>query len=223
MNLKRRLFWFAVFGISFGYIESAVVVYLREIYYPDGFSFPLAPIAEDILRTETLREAATLALLWSAAALSYVRLQSRIAAFFILFGIWDIFYYVFLKLLLDWPASMQTWDILFLIPLPWVGPVWAPVAVSLGLIILSTALLIENEKGRYATYSPVSLLCGAAGAGLIIASFILPALPVLKAQAPGTFPILLFLSGYILGVFAYLYALKSARSSAHSLHKNGVA
>ena len=104
MDLKRGLFWLLLWGVSFGYIESAVVVYLREIYYPNGFSFPLVPIDENILKTETLREAATLLLLWSTAVLSYSRLQSRIAAFFILFGVWDIFYYIFLKILLDWPA-----------------------------------------------------------------------------------------------------------------------
>ena len=218
MDLKKRLLWLVIWGVSFGYIESAVVVYLREIYYPNGFSFPLVPIDKKILAIETAREAATLVLLWSTAVLSYKRLQSRVAAFFIMFGIWDIFYYIFLKMLLDWPQSLSTWDILFLIPLPWVGPVWAPVAVSAALIIFSVVVLYLNERGVYPRFSPLSLLLGVAGAGTVIASFIIAASAVLEGRAPEHFPVPLFVAGYLLGLFSYAYALYRT----HSLHDKRV-
>ncbi len=218
MDLKKRLLWLVIWGVSFGYIESAVVVYLREIYYPNGFSFPLVPIDKKILAIETAREAATLILLWSTAALSYRRLQSRVAAFFIMFGIWDIFYYIFLKMLLDWPQSLSTWDILFLIPLPWVGPVWAPVAVSAALIILSVIVLYLNERGFYPRFGPLSLGAGVAGGLIMIASFIFAASAVMEGGVPERFSVPMFATGYVLGLFAYAYALYRTRS----LHDKGV-
>ena len=95
----KHLLWLIVWGVVFGYMEAAVVVYLREIYYPEGFAFPLVTIHGRIMLTEVLREAATLIIIWATVCLAYKRLQSRVAAFVILFGIWDIFYYIFLKLL----------------------------------------------------------------------------------------------------------------------------
>jgi hypothetical protein len=38
----KTIIWLAVFSMAMGYLESAVVVYLRKLYYPDGFKFPLA-------------------------------------------------------------------------------------------------------------------------------------------------------------------------------------
>ncbi len=203
----KRILRFLLWGTAFGYIESAVVVYLRALYYPDGFSFPLRPIGEEILLTETLREAATLILLWTTAALSYTTLQSRIAAFFILFGIWDISYYLFLKLLLDWPASLQTWDILFLIPSPWVGPVWAPLVVSSALILSSSAVLYFNARGEYARFGPLSLFMGLVAAAGIVVSFLIPGAGVAKNGMPGPFPVALFWASLAVGVALYLSAL----------------
>ncbi|WP_457595630.1 hypothetical protein [Hydrogenimonas sp.] len=223
MRLARRFLWFTLWGAAFGYIESAVVVYLREIYYPQGFSFPLVPIEENILLTETLREAATLILLWATATLSYTALQSRVAAFFILFGIWDICYYLFLKLLLDWPATLFTWDILFLIPAPWVGPVWAPLVVSSGLILLSGAVLLFNERGEYANFTPLSLFGGLAAAAGIIVSFLIPGMRVAKEGMPGPFPATLFWAGVAVGAAAYLLALyRREPADAQSLHDGNV-
>ena len=117
--LKKRLFWLAVWGVAFGYIEAAVVIYLRRIYYPDGFAFPVVIIEPGIAVVELIREAVTLMFMWAVAALTYRTFQGRVAVYMILFGIWDIFYYIFLKILLNWPGSLATWDILFLLPLPW--------------------------------------------------------------------------------------------------------
>ncbi|MFN3876453.1 MAG: hypothetical protein ACK4L7_11140, partial [Flavobacteriales bacterium] len=86
--------------------------------------------------TEVWREAATLLMLLAPAALVARSALERFAWFCYGFGVWDIFYYVWLKALIGWPGSLLSPDLLFLIPVPWVGPVWAPCAVSLGLIAL---------------------------------------------------------------------------------------
>lgn len=124
-----------------GYMESAVVVYLRELYYPDGFDFPLKPIGQNVGITEILREAATLIMLITAGILAGRTKTEKFGFFIYCFAIWDIFYYIFLKLLLGWPASLLTWDILFLIPTTWVGPVLGPVINSITMILL--AILIS--------------------------------------------------------------------------------
>ncbi len=133
----RRLSWLTLFSIAMGFLEAAVVVYLRYLYYPGGFKFPLSLMPHDVVVTELLREFATLIMLTGVAALAGRTAHQRFAFFLIAFGVWDIFYYVFLKLLLGWPESLLTWDILFLLPVPWVGPVLAPCLVSLTMILLA--------------------------------------------------------------------------------------
>jgi len=123
-----------------GYMESAVVVYLRELYYPDGFDFPLKPIDQNIGITEILREAATLIMLIIAGIFAGRTKTEKFGFFIYCFAIWDIFYYIFLKLLLSWPESLLTWDILFLIPVTWVGPVIAPVINSLTMMLLAVLI-----------------------------------------------------------------------------------
>src|SRR5579864_8618484 len=143
-----------LFGLSFGYLEAAVVVYLRAIYDPirqqlhperkPGDLFPLitpdqleqsGPDNAKRLAIEVGREAATMVMLAGIALAAGRNFSERVAAFAVVFGLWDISFYAFLKLLAQWPESLSTWDILFLIPLPWVGPVWAPILVSLSMIV----------------------------------------------------------------------------------------
>ena len=139
------LLWCTVFGMAFGVIEGAVVVYLRRIAYPDGFAFPLKDIPPDLLRVELIREAATLVLLVAVARLAAKGGLRRFAVFAFCFGVWDLAYYVVLKALLDWPAHILDWDILFLIPLPWTAPVLAPVLVSVALIGAGVAILLNPD------------------------------------------------------------------------------
>jgi hypothetical protein len=133
-NLFRNIFWLTVFGIAMGFLEAIVVIYLRDIYYPQGFGFPLGPVAPKMYYVELIREFSTLLMLIALASLAGKTGIQKLAYFLISFAIWDIFYYVALKLFLDWPSSLLTWDVLFLIPLPWLGPVIAPVIVSLTMI-----------------------------------------------------------------------------------------
>ena len=88
----------SVFSIAMGFFESAVVIYLREIYFPDGFSFPLNPIHGSILTVEVLRELATLIMLISIGILAGRNRVQKFAYFIFGFAVWDIFYYIFLSL-----------------------------------------------------------------------------------------------------------------------------
>ena len=146
-SITKTIIWLTVFSIAMGYLESSVVVYLRKIYYPDGFKFPLIPVTREIATTEFWREAATIIMLIGAGVMSGKNSSQRFVFFLYSFAIWDIFYYVFLKVILDWPQSLFTWDILFLIPVPWVGPIIAPCIVSFTMIILTMLVVYKQEKG----------------------------------------------------------------------------
>lgn len=138
--------WVTAFGIAMGFMESAVVVYLREIYYPEGFTFPLKAIDQPIGTTEFIREAATIIMLLSIGFIAGRKPPEKFAYFIYTFAVWDIFYYVFLKVLLGWPESLLTWDILFLIPLTWVGPVLAPILNSVTTILLASVILYFSSR-----------------------------------------------------------------------------
>jgi hypothetical protein len=151
-NWRRLLPWITAFAVAMGFLESAVVVYLRALYYPDGFAFPLVPMEPRLVLTELLREAATLVMLVAPGALLTPRRMERFAWFCWSFAVWDLFYYVFLKLLLGWPGSLLTWDVLFLLPTIWVGPVLAPCMVSIGMLMLAVLILRGREVN--AGYGP---------------------------------------------------------------------
>lgn len=145
--ITKTIIWLTIFSIAMGYLETSVVVYLRKLYYPEGFRFPLVPVTRDIAITEFWREAATIIMLIGAGVMSGKNSSQRFVFFLYSFAVWDIFYYVFLKVLLNWPESLYTWDILFLIPVPWVGPVIAPCIVSFTMIILTMLVVYKQEKG----------------------------------------------------------------------------
>lgn len=122
------------------------MVYLRKLYYPEGFNFPMKMIDKDIAIVEIFRELATLIMLLGAGFIAGRSKTEKFGLFLYSFAVWDIFYYVFLKITLNWPESLFTWDILFLIPTTWVGPVIAPVIVSLVMIVF--AFLISKFTNR---------------------------------------------------------------------------
>jgi hypothetical protein len=153
-KLLTKILVVIAFSIAFAYIESAVVVYLRAIFHPNGFTFPLAemPTTEQwgkLLGTEIGREAATMVLILTSCWLFGQNKRQRLAWFLIIFAVWDIFYYVWLKVLIDWPASIMDWDVLFLIPAIWASPVLAPVFVSLTMICFALASLITEHRFKF--------------------------------------------------------------------------
>lgn len=138
----------ALFGISFGFVEASVVVYLRAaIGLLPGYGGTLSDVAsfsaniyqqtqilgelpKSLLRVELFREIATMVMLVSVALVSVKARRERFAIFLWIFAIWDIFYYVGLWTMVRWPTSLLTSDILFLVPVPWFSQVWFPMLIS---------------------------------------------------------------------------------------------
>lgn len=155
-----------------GYMESAVVVYLRKIYYPGGFRFPLVPIEASIGMVEVFREAATIIMLLAIGILSFRKASQKFAGFIFCFAIWDLAYYLFLKVLLNWPESFFTPDILFLIPVSWVGPVIAPCIISITMIVLAILILRYAEQGISTRLNRKEWLIFISGSAIVILSFL---------------------------------------------------
>lgn len=152
-----------VFAIAFGLLEAIVVIYLRRLltlppgfiptFAPDQFFINLGFIAFskpetfslfgpwEIVRLEFFRNVSTLLILATVALLAGKTIKERLAYFLISFAIWDIFYYVFLRVFTGWPATLVDLDILFLIPVPWIAPVIIPVVASVLMIIVGINLL----------------------------------------------------------------------------------
>lgn len=165
-TLSKTVLTVCLFGIAMAALESAVVIYLRALYYPGQFTVALKLIDDHILRVEILREIATLIMLCSVGYLAGRNSRERLAYFLLSFAVWDIFYYIWLKVLIDWPASVLEWDILFLIPFTWLGPVLAPLICSVTMIALASVLLLRHEG-----LPPYSWSLLAAGSAFILYTF----------------------------------------------------
>jgi hypothetical protein len=221
--MRRIVVALFLLGISFGYVEAAVVVYLRALYdpirqklHPDRKPrdlFPLitprqladaGPDNPRRLAIEIGREAATMAMLGGMALACGRTLNESIAAFAVAFGVWDIAFYGFLKLMIQWPESLRTWDILFLIPLPWVGPVWAPALVASTMIVCGI-LSLRWGGLRIPTLSWLGIV---AGAMVIIAAFVWDFRNINAGGAPNTFNWPLFVLGELIGVAAFTAAAR---------------
>jgi hypothetical protein len=171
-NIRMKMFHLAVFSIAMGLLEAIVVVYLRQLYYPEGFGFPLKGEIAGGLFLEYLREMATLVMLATVSlAAGRVRYE-RFAYFLLCFGIWDIFYYLSLKILLDWPSSPMTWDILFLIPVVWVAPVLAPVICATTMIVIALSILHYVNLGTPVRFTFMQWTLMSLGALVIFTTFI---------------------------------------------------
>ena len=170
-TLQKRITWVVAFSIAMGFLEAAVVIYLRDLYYPNGFSFPLTLMSDKNALVELFREASTIIMLLGFGILAGRTYNERFAFFISSFAIWDIFYYVFLKLFLDWPSSFFTWDILFLIPVPWIGPVIDPIIVSLTMILLSVCLVQRDRQSSAIRLSRREWMLLIAGSLVVIGSW----------------------------------------------------
>jgi hypothetical protein len=155
-NIKNNLYqwiWVVIFAIAFAWVESAVVVYLRDIFYGGDFHFPLVIGWEGgkrnpspLIWIEFGREVATLVMLFSVGWAAGRNLTDKFAFFIIAFGVWDIFYYIWLDVMIKWPQSLMTWDLLFFVPLPWVGPVITPVLIALAMVGIGSLLVYYSAQ-----------------------------------------------------------------------------
>ena len=149
MTDVRRWIAVVIYATAMALVESAVVTYLRvfldrvDPYQPNPF-----PVQAWLIHTEVVREAATLIMLCVVGWLAGRTRRNRLGYFLIAFGVWDIFYYVFLVPMSGWPRSLLDWDILFLIPLPWWGPVLAPVSIA-ALMVVGGTLMSQFEQGEH--------------------------------------------------------------------------
>ena len=201
-----------VFGIAFGYIEAAVVVYLRAIFYPAGFTFPLTefaigPLWERLLLTEIGREAASMVLISTAAWLFGRNLQQRFAFFLTIFAVWDIFYYIWLKILLGWPSSIMDWDILFLIPVAWAGPVLAPVLISLTLLIFAIIILYRSSRARALRLTLTGWLAFILTGLVVVISFCIAGLHIAEPDFQSYFYWPIFATGLFAAIALFLKCL----------------
>ena len=221
--MRRTIAALFLFGISFGYVEAAVVVYLRAIYdpirqhlHPDRKPRDLFPLISPQqladagpenprrLVIEIGREAATMAMLGGIALACGRTFYQSVAAFAVAFGVWDISFYAFLKLMIQWPESLRTWDILFLIPLPWVGPVWAPVLVAATMIVCG---LISLGWGGL-RIPPLSWLAIVAGALVIVLGFVWDFRTIAAGGLPNAFNWPLLLAGEAIGLIGFAAAAR---------------
>ena len=205
-----------IFGIAFAYIEAAVVVYLRTIFHPEGFTFPLTdfgitPSWKRLLLTEIGREAASMVLISTAAWLFGQTLQQRFAYFLAIFAVWDIFYYIWLKILINWPGSIMDWDILFLIPITWAGPLLAPVLTSLTLLIFAVITLYRSCTGSPLEVAPIDW-GGFILAGLVVVvSFCIAGRHIRKRDFKSHFYWPIFAVGLLSAVALFLKCLLKSK------------
>lgn len=204
--------WLALYASAMGYLEAAVVVYLRRIYYPDSplSLFPLRAWAPADLLVEVGREAATLAMILAVAMLASRAAARRFAAFLFIFGVWDLCYYLALRMTLGWPTGWTDWDILFLIPWAWCAPWIAPALVALLFAGWGAPALLGV---RDPAFSPVAALLLGAGALLALTSFLQPALPLVRAgpaAAPQFLPGKFLWEVYLPGLAAMAFGLACA-------------
>ncbi len=148
ISLVKILFILTIFGIAFGYIEGTVAHYLRMYYYPEGFDFTIKVIDTSTIIIEMIREIATMIILFSIAYISIGNNFMKITNFIYVFAIWDIVYYLTLYFEEKWPRTIFSWDVLFLIPVPWFSPVISPVIISiLGIIgVLLVYHIYKNDN-----------------------------------------------------------------------------
>jgi hypothetical protein len=200
-------------ALAFGWIEGSVVVYLREMAARAGgvqvagalsSVQALESLAGGLVPVEMAREACTMVLLGAVGWLAGRANADRIGAFLLTFGIWDITYYAVLHLVSGWPQSITTWDVLFLIPSPWVAPVWAPVADATLFVIAGSYLFWTPDRDRRYRWIDVGVLLIAVG--LTLVAFLAGSTTAIEHQLPDRFPVGLFWSGFILGGAGFVAA-----------------
>jgi len=197
-----------VFGVTMGVFEASIVVYLRELYYPDGFSFPLKIAPARLIVVELCREAASIVMLVAVAVIAGKRFWERFGYFLIMFGVWDIVYYVWLKITLGWPATLFDWDILFLIPLPWIGPVIAPALIALLMIVIGTLITRLFADGFLFRPTRLSWLLSLAATGIILFSFMRDIDAGLRQTMPEPYPWWMLAVGLVLYISAFVHVYR---------------
>jgi hypothetical protein len=168
---RTRWFLVVVFAIGMAWVEAASVYYLRAMTDRiEPYQQNPLPMRGVLGPVELVREAATLVMLFAVGALAGRTWRQWLGYTAIAFGVWDILYYVFLRVICDWPKSLFDWDILFLLPLPWWGPVLAPVCIALLMIVWGT--LASQVTDRHPTTSLTWAVWSSSGLGIVLALYL---------------------------------------------------
>ncbi len=201
---RARIGWLGLYAIAMALVEAAVVVHLRHVYYPNDplTIFPLALMRPADFALELGRELATIVMIAAVAWLAEKTWMRRFAAFVLVFGLWDVFYYLWLKVAIGWPRCWLEWDVLFLIPWLWLGPWLAPVAIAVLFVAWAVPLLLSERQRRFTT---ARLLTFVAGALIDLVTFLAPAWPLVlqgrdaaRGFEPRAFQWPLFFLGWLL-------------------------
>lgn len=214
---SRRLGWVALFALAMAYLEAAVVVYLRRIYGITDLVRDVAAYDPRLAVVEAGREAATLVMLVAVGLSAGRSLQARLGFALFAFGLWDILYYAWLRVLIDWPVSLLDQDILFLIPLPWWGPVLSPVLIAVLAAAGGALAVIRDDQGRALRPGPAGWCVLGAGIVAALYAFMADALRALPAD-PETLsrmrPTAFNWPLYSAGLLAMAFALWTSRRPA---------
>jgi hypothetical protein len=195
-----------LYAAAMALLESAVVIYMRRLYYPDNplDLFPLQFLNSYDPILELSREIATIVMILTVALLAERSSATRsFAAFVFLFGAWDLFYYFWLKVLMGWPRTWLEWDVLFLIPGVWLGPWICPAMIALLFVVWGFWTLRAPNN---ISFTRRSLTVFVSGALLGLVTFLQPATAVvmergvaeLSQYTPGGYWWWLFVPGYLL-------------------------
>lgn len=210
-----------VYAVAMAFLESAVVVYMRQLYYADNplEIFPLQFLDSYDTVLELGREAATVIMILTVALLADHSSRTRtFAAFVFVFGVWDLFYYFWLKILMGWPRLWLEWDVLFLIPSVWLGPWICPGMISLLFIAWGFWTLRSTND---ISFAPSSFMVFVTGAALGLTTFLQPAVAVvmeggvtgLSQYTPGSFWWWLFIPSYLLMTCGLGMTLRAAENN----------
>lgn len=211
-----RFLTVAAYASSMAYLESAVVVYLqRALSMTPLHLFPLRDQATlgGLGSIELGREVATLIMLATVGCLAGRTSLERLAWTSVAFGIWDIGYYFWLWAFIGWPTSLGTTDLLFLLPVPWVAPVWAPMLVSVALIVFGFIVARRMRMGTPIALHTRDWLLLIVGGVVVIVSFTLDAGNIRDGGMPSAFAWPVFLVGLALAGVGVLLPLQSSANS----------
>ena len=181
-RLVSKIIWISIFSIAMAYLEAAIVVYLRRLFGIGDLILQVPPFDQQIAVIELGRELATLIMLLAIGWIAGHNIQSRLSYTLIAFGVWDIFYYLWLNVFIGWPKSLLDPDLLFLIPLPWWGPVLSPVLISILMITGGVAVLRENVNNNPVHFPQSIWIPLILGVLLLLYSFMADAIQILPAS-----------------------------------------
>jgi len=207
----KRIPAISLYAIAMGYLEAVVVIYIRQMTNGNLLLvFPLHFLGSEFVFIECGRELATIIML---AAVGYLTGKSRLHRwmyFIFAFAIWDVTYYLFLQFLTGWPGSLFAYDVLFLIPVAWIGPVIAPLLVSIVLGSTSAIVIMISDESNIRATNRFNMIAFVVGCLTIIYSFTQEIFHILiidgpkgiEGYSPGQFDWIPFSTGLLIMTFA---------------------